>query len=347
MVNSAHLETRLERLAAVLQGHEQQAWRASAHVSRNLVPGEFRSPYRLPFGLERDIPRVFTQDDDAAHIDTRRVGPSMAIRSVGEAILRGELRLVQSIHHAEAEFMIVVDVSRSILSGCFLGRELESLAEPSTSKLQALYLAVAAYLQIAEATGFAVRAIYLCGRSPEEERSRAPRHFAQRVLVNMSRYLVESYRSAENDPDHREEFLLAYGLNMTLRIHTRSIVVVVSDFLDDWSGYADTLKLVLGRHHTVLLDVASNWDRAFPLPNWRDDETRRVPACHGACHLEEGTRRRIPDRRTIADWNRRRTADQEQLRSLADQYSTSLVPCQAQSYEDIYLQAVQVFDRVR
>ncbi len=346
MVNSEHLEDRIQRLASVLEGHEQQAWRTSAHVSRNLVPGEFRSPYRLPFGLERDVPRVFTNDDDPAHLDTKRVGPTLALRGLGEAILREEMRLIQSVHRAEAEFIVVADVSRSMLSGCFAGGELESLSSPAPSKLHALYLAACAYLRIAESIGFAVRAIYLCGKTLEEERSRTPRHFAQRVLAAMTRHLLDSYRRAEENPDDREDFLMAYGLNMALRVQTRSVVVVISDFLDDWSLYGDTLKLVLGRHHVLLLDVASAWERDFPTPgNW-DVEARLAPCRHGPWHLEEGTRQRVLERPRIEEWNRRRQEDYKELASLAERYGTRIVPCEALSYEDLYLQAVQAFDQL-
>src|SRR4051794_30819159 len=121
MSDHAHaprFEDRLRRAARALDGLGRRGQIASRHLSRALIPGEFRSIHRTPVGYERDVPRPFTLEDDPRHLDPRRIPPSLGLGTLEEAILRGEARLIQSIHFAESEFTLVIDLSRSMLSGC-------------------------------------------------------------------------------------------------------------------------------------------------------------------------------------------------------------------------------------
>ena len=73
------LAERTRRLAEHLGRLERHAWASVQHISQNIVPGEFRSPYRFPYGLERDVPRTFTLDDDPATLSTGTVPPALVV----------------------------------------------------------------------------------------------------------------------------------------------------------------------------------------------------------------------------------------------------------------------------
>lgn len=334
-------------MARFLEGLGRQAWRSSPLVTRGLLPGEFRSLYRFPTGLERDAPRAFTADDDARYLDTRHVPPSLAIASLGEAMLRGETRLVQSIHHAESEFVLLLDLSQSMFSGCFAGGGAEDWGRPARTKLQALYTNAAAYLSLAEATHFAVRVIFVHGDVPEQRRARTPRGLMPQVLAGMTERLNASYRRAEEDPGAREGFLLGPALNLASAVRARSVVAVISDFLDPPGHFHGPLCQALARHHVALVDVAADHDRRFPRPRWWELDRLKVATRDGARHLEEGTQERPLDGRTIREWNARRQADHAALEGLARRFDAQFVTGRGASVRDSFAQALQVFARIR
>ncbi len=347
MVTSGRLSKPTERLAEMLGTLGKQAALGSALSTRNQVPGEFRSPYRFPTGLERDVPRVFTFEDDPIHIDTRHIPPSLVMYSLAEAILRDDIRMVQSIHRGESKIIVLVDLSRSILSGCFLGDDISSLSSPGGSKLQSLYFAASAYLRIAEATGFVVRVVFLHGSTPYQQPRLALRNYAQQVLFSMGQRLVDSHDRAEKSPESREPFLLRAGLNLALAVRHRSVVVVLSDFLDPLDDYLATLAQALARHYVVLVDLATDHDREFPLPGIFDFGATRTRCRDGARHLEDGTEERILDPDTIAVWNRARQADRTRLGSLVQRFNGRFTRCRNQSYETCFAQALEIFQRIR
>jgi len=345
MVNSDRVEQRVKSLTQVFARLGRQARFALAHVSQNIVPGEFRTAYRFPVGLERDVPRTFTFDDDPALIDTRHIPPTLALRTLGEAIMREDMRMNQAIHHGESRFLLLVDLSRSMLSRCFHGDKTTDFAIPAKSKLRALYLAVSTYMRIAEATGFVLRAMYLHGRAPEEQAISGPRNLTQQVLLSMSTRLIQTYRKAEASPASCEPFLLRGGLNLALTHRNRGVIVVVSDFLDPLEEYQSSLTQVMARHRVVLVDVATEQDRGFPVPGWRDVEAHRMPCREGARHVEQGTQPRLLDRATIDNWNQKRQVDRARLEILTRRFNADLVVCRDETYRACYSNAVKIFNR--
>ncbi len=346
MDRSEEVQFQAERMAAMLGRLGRLAWTASAYQTRNLAPGEFRSPYRFPTGFELDVPRAFTVDDDPRSIDTRHVPPSLAVGGLGEAILREDMRLVQAVHRAEAPFVAVLDLSRSMLFGCLDGPPPTDPADPTTTKLQALFVAAGAFLKLAEPSGFVTRAVYLHGRTPEEHRA-AARHFTQQVLQSMVRRLADSYRRAVTDHDDREDFLLAAGLKLSLARRRRGIVVVVSDFLDPFDSYAGPLTQVMALHQVVLVDVATHHDRNYPVGRWYDILALGGTSREGARHLENGTRERSLAREEIEKWNANRQADRRNLETLARRHNVHIVPAIGLSFRKCYLRAFAELDRFR
>lgn len=333
------LESSTRELALVLGRLERHTWATVQHLSQTISPGEFRPPYRFPYGLERDVPRTFTMDDDPATLSTTTVPPSLVTRSLAEAILRGDMRATQAVHHGDAVFAVVADVSRSVLAGCFAGGP-AALDAGATTKVQALYLSVATYLKLAESTGFSLRAIYAGNGRATELRATAPRTFVQQVLFGLSQRLLAAFTQATVDPHARELPALSQALALTNTYRHRGIVVLASDFLDEFASYSSALGQVAARHRVVLLDLAAPADRAFPVPGWLDVEATRVPVREGARHLEEGTAPRLLDRRGVERWNRERTSDHRALTGLATRYTAELAPAFGRSYQEITTRAM-------
>ena len=132
---------------------------------------------------------------------------------------------------------MVIDLSRSLLSGCRLDaadRDLDPNT-PFAGKLGALYCGVAAFLAVAESAGFVLRAVYAQGNRVHQDRSRTPRDFRVPALAAMSDHLGRTARAAGRPLQHRA-ILLAAGLTAVRSVGVRSVVAVISDFLDPFFG---------------------------------------------------------------------------------------------------------------
>jgi len=347
MVAPNHLRERATALAAFLGRLDKQAYVSSAYITRNLVPGEFCSPYRLAAGVELDMPRVFTCDDDPRNLATKPHSPVAGgglaggchparrhAGGAGDSSGRSEV--------CRADRLVAIDARR-----LFPWDDVENLQTPGRAKLQGLYFAVSAYLRIAEASGFVPRAIMLHRQAPEGQRPTGPRHFAQQVLLGMTERLLDAHGRADAEPALQEPFLLGHGLNLALAIRNRSVMVVVSDFLDPLKQYESTLIQAAARHHVVLVDVASTLDRDFPVPGWLDMAAGFTRCREGARHLEQGTQEKCFDRNAIAAWNLDRPADRRRLEKLAHRLSCKLVTGRDLSYQECTMQALRTLAGIR
>lgn len=313
----------LERRLDALSRHGRLA---AARLSESRLPAEFRTRRAASRGIERDVPDVFTLDDDPAALDLCRLGPSFAINPAW-SVLNGELRAARSVLLAESECVLIVDLSRSILSGC-LGHELrEAVESPEWAKLTALYHAVAAFLGVVEAARFKVRVIQLHGGVLRERQGQSHHGLTAAVLAEMSQHLVASFREAERQPGLTEPFALGHAFRRLLRWKVRTDVVVISDFLDPLEpadgtveprGYLEPLTETLARHRVLLVDIGRpGQDREIPLPRpWIDINASQSDAREGARHLEEGLGARWNTRAVIRQWNAAREHDRRTVDTL-------------------------------
>jgi hypothetical protein len=318
---------RLTRLTAALEGVlsalNRRALAASAQPARGRLPGPFLSQRPAARGMEPAPPRLFQPDDEPDRIDMGRIGPAFAANPAWAA-LNGELRSRHSTSYLESEFIVVIDLSRSLLSGCRLDVADQSLDPKASSagKLGALYFGVAAFLAVAESAGFVLRAVYAQGNRAHQDRSRTPRDFRARVLAAMSDHLGRTARTALADPSSTEPFSLAAGLATVRSVGVRSVIAVISDFLDPLGQderppkspkYTHALADLMARHDVLLVDVASPDDLKFPEPGLFNRESRRLDSREWARHLEWGTEPRPLSRAEVRDWNTRRKSDREEL----------------------------------
>ncbi len=314
---------RLERQLAVLG---RRALLAAARVTENTLAADFRTRRSVPRGVERDVPSVFTLDDDPTALDLGHLGPSFAWNPAW-SVLNGELRAVRSVLLAESECVLILDLSRSIYSGC-VGVEWGADPDgPEWAKLEALYNAAAAFLGVAEAARFSLRIVSIHGGGFSEDRARSHHGWVASALAVMSRHLVATFRAAELCPESVERFALADALCVPLRLKVRSDVVVISDFLDplgpgpeapDARSYLEPLAEILARHNVRLIDIARpGVDRDVRLPRfWIDVNAVQADHREGARHLELGLSERRNTRAAVREWNATRDADRRRLDTL-------------------------------
>jgi hypothetical protein len=320
------LSDRIARLERQLAELGRRGRLAAARLSEHRVAADFRTRRSAARGVERDVPAVFTLDDDPGALDLGRLGASFPLNPAW-SMLNGELKVTRSVLLAEAECILIIDLSRSVFSGC-LGVEWgEGLRGPEWSKLEALYSATAAFLGAAEVARLSIRIVSIHGGTFSEERSRSCGAYVASALALMSRRLVATFRTAEDQPESVERFALADALCAPLRLKARSDVVVISDFLDpmgpgpearDNRGYLKPLAEVMARHNVRVVDIA--WpgvDRAIPLPRlWIDVNAVQADHREGAWHLEQGPSPRWNRRAAIRRWNSARNSDLARLDAL-------------------------------
>jgi len=288
---------------------------SSQYISAKSFSGALASRRVVARGIERADPRPYTAADDPSAIDTGRL-PVTAAYSLPIAIAAGELRLVQAVNTVESEFVAVVDLSRSILAGFF-----EPWVTPAPAydviKVPPLFYAVAAYVYLAAGLGFRLRVICSQGFHTHEERSSNVASLLDATVRRMRAAMLDAQRTANANQALVEPFNLAFALRAVLGVRVRSVVLVVSDFLDPVTDYARFLTEAACRHYVILADLASTVDRDFPVPKWFDRESQRVELREGARHLELNTLPHSIPRQRVRVWNADRLNDYKALRQIA------------------------------
>ena len=290
-------------------------------ISRRDFPGSLRSVRRYGRGIEPEIPRAYRLGDDAGSIDLGRLDHSIA-HCPARALLNGTLRVVQSPLDADAEFVAIIDLSRSMLSECF-GDALDKTNELS-QKLMSLLGGVAVFVALAESAGFPIRVLGVQGRQLFEARCRTPRDFAQRVLSQIATALTRNFAETLHNPLSVEPFSLRRGCAAAVSVPAPAVITIFSDFLDPLKaaaptvdeGYEDPLRQLLARHQVILIDVSSEEDNSFPEPGRWDFEARRLPCMVGARRIELGMEPRYLTKSLIDSWKNERKEEQSQLKKL-------------------------------
>jgi len=312
------------RLAALGRGCRL----AAARLSENTLLADFRTRRTSVRGIERDVPGVFTLEDDPSTLDLGRLGSSFAV-SPTWSILNGELRVNRSVLLAESECVVILDLSRSVFSGCLGFHWGEDPDGPEWMKLTALYHAATAFLSVVAAARFSIRVVYIHDGRFTEERVGSHHGAVARTLASMSRHLMAVFRRAEHWPALVERFALGKALGVPLRRRVRNDVVIISDFLDPLApGYFHRLAGTLARHQVLLVDIARpGVDLNVRLPRpWIDVNQVQSERREGARHLEQEVTASWTTRAAVRSWNAARSADRRRLDSLLSRWSAHRVP---------------------
>jgi hypothetical protein len=291
-----------------------------AHGSVQYRPGEFLTPARVSRASEIDTPSVFMPWDDPDEIDWARI-PPVASLSMGAAIALGEILKTGSRFQAEWELIVVIDLSRSMLSAPFPLKKGVLGRDGMETKLGALFKSVGAFIHVAEAAGFILRTLYLAGGGVAfEERVLRPKAYALRAMILMRDYLTEALSIVQEEPETTEHFCLGKGIQQAMRVKSQSFIIVISDFLDpiDDGNLKRIMAEAMKRHKVHLVDIAARQDRDFPPPEgWQNWEARRVDLPFGPRHLELGCEERPISPSETKEWNSARQDDRDTLEGLA------------------------------
>jgi hypothetical protein len=297
---------------------------STRHNARAVFAGEFRSRRFVTRGMERADPRVFTLDDEPSAIALSRL-PEGATRYFMEEALTGGLRVIPAVQTVESEFVVVVDLSRSMLEG-FIDPRRESLSRTDTAKLRALFYTVASFVHLAGRLGFRIKVMLSQGRNIFRGRATPSSGLLQSTLTRMRNRLLASHKALSENPEEREDRNTMIALRATHALRARSIVLIVSDFLDPWEEYVGGLDAILKRHVVILADVSTHLTRHFPVPGWWDFKAMGLPLREGPWHLEDGTHPRLIGIKLAENWNFARRADLLELRAASRRAASSYLP---------------------
>ncbi len=268
------------------------------------IEGGLRSRQVIPRGPDLETPRTLTPDDDLAWLDHRRL-EALAEMSLAVALVTGRLRTVPARREVTGECVTLVDLSRSMLSGCLAeaSGQGEMAVSGSTGKLSASLAAAASVQAAAGGAQFSLRAALLRegGAITDVLRSPRPLGFSERVVDKMLHHYVEAFRCAQpplgESPEPQTS--IRQGLQHVLReVRGRGLVVIVSDFLEPVASWRGVLLEVMARHRVLLLDVGTDLDR-----HWPEDAVNPNPVLEGARHLEDGVFSRSNRLADIREWN--------------------------------------------
>jgi hypothetical protein len=347
MKRTERLAKFLHELELEMAGFHKIPLSKSLYSSKPLIPGEFRTHSRKVMDIERDAPRVFTMDDDPTNIDLGRL-PQTICYSLAHAALQGDLRLIQSVKFTESEFIAIIDLSRSMLANCFGEEERISPQNREMLKLRKLYFVASAFLYLAEFEKFILRAICARGRNVHQDRTRIPKEFARQVTSVMSNILIQSHSEAEKDFSDKECLTtLETGIITALSVRVRSVVLIVSDFLDPFSSYGQVLNELIGRHFVILADVALKEETEFPSPGFLHFETQRVLYREGARHVELGTEPKNITRKLVHKWNFDQLKERRQLREIIKKNHVPYINFSEMSLTECYRKILYCFDLLK
>jgi hypothetical protein len=347
------LRGRIQKLRRLLDSLSASMEHEVGPLVGTYFPGEIRSRLRVTHGLDQETSDVYRPGDEASQIDMRHLPATLSTHPLETVIALQQVRIKRFTHYSDTELILVLDLSLSMVTGAggasarlraggptvgdvHTGALSEfgppEKAEPG-DKLWGLYLATTLFLTLGERAGFVLRAICCNDNQAEMERAVHPRAFRFNTLNRVADTLVEAYKLAEFEPDGKEASALSSGLEAALEVRARSVVVVVSDFLDPVSQYRLLLLEVMARHHVVLIDVANWWEAAFPVPGafwqgkrWLDDRNQidAVSWRDAARRVEDGTRPQPLRADAIVAWNKEIKARRHELGQIAHRFGAGL-----------------------
>ncbi len=318
---STRVRTVLDRL---VREHHEYAEQLVLRFRSSLSPsGGVRSEKLGRPAIELGTPRRYRIGDDAGSIDLSHL--DHAGIDFAQAVYNGKLRISQSPLEVEQTVQLVIDLSRSMLSGCM------SRCDWMESKLGSLLTGIGCVLALADASGASLRLTFLHKGACQGELLRNSRSAHAAVIPRVREMLLAT---ADSFMDPRpERFCLAQALTETMQHRVAGYVFVVSDLLDPLDadpelmteGFAGPLSFAMSRHRVALLDLASPQDNHFPLPP-RLSVTANQLNLEGGRHLERATVRSQVKRSDLQKWNDDRAKAQGDLSELVKSRRGIVVP---------------------
>lgn len=219
---------------------EQANWQAATHanneialyageLSHHFLAGNFASLFHVERSCELAEPELFDLVTAPDRLETRRMGAAHWLHFT-EFLLNEELLARRFVAEQEYEFVLVLDVSRSLTEGWFEALDAGAWGQHPCYRLK--YLAYA-LLMSAFREGFKCRVVLWDQGTTQEWEAKDDETFAFAVLERMDEHL------AERPPEPESLWPWEPTLLRLIENPGQLLVAVVSDFLDPVQGHVD------------------------------------------------------------------------------------------------------------
>lgn len=242
--------------------------------SYNIKIGNFKTPYVQGEGIEWASTKSFAVGDDLKQVNTRSI---KQMDSFYHDAIMGNIQVHQWTKYAEQDLVIILDISRSILSGIF--------HEPGIpTKLTSFFYTLTNLLSIGFSKRFKIRILLTRNGYVRQFFALEKEHTLKSLIYEIKHAWFSSLN--EYQLGESEKLCLKSGLAELVGAK-KSLVAIISDFLEPIDSYSSELDSLKSKHYLLLLDIAAPEDRCYPLPQSSDFYYENMPRWEGARDIEQ------------------------------------------------------------
>jgi len=267
------------------------------HPAFNIKMGEFRTPFNTNEGVEWSNIRQFKLDDNIKHLSKQSL-PYFTNdnETFKRAYTMGLIKVNQWQQYVEKELVLVLDASRSMLSGIFM------CPTSLPDKLINYFHTLTSLLSIANAKRFKLKVIIAFNGTHKELICDHKESYLGQITEHLKQIWFQSLNNYKDNM--AESDALQSALSHVLLLKNKALVIVLSDFLEPITSYDFRLQQLMKKHHTILADIASKEDRDYPVPRFFHYRYSSIPRWDGARDLEKSALTPVCNtKESIKKWN--------------------------------------------
>lgn len=285
----------------------------SHRFSTSFLTDVFRSIFNVEKSMEMIEPRVFTVDDDPGQILFKRLNP-FQLKHLPFAVTNEEVLCKNYKLFSDIDFALFLDLSLSMLYRWSLTKDIAArtqrneketqlvTAQLKQTKLYALKFICCAFLYSAINHGFKINFVPFSSDVLIEKKSHKEMHFPAFVLNYIDEHFDEVYRHVIEDVHYAEFSGLENAFNRALKLKKRSILLFISDFLDDVEEIKSYLFDLNIRHSLLVALINDPYEVRIPYYGWQPLNK----SWEHSKNIEQNIRQRvILSRANIKDYNQK------------------------------------------
>ena len=324
MANTSPRETVLgKHTKEILEEVNYEISLLAYRLSVSFLSDVFRSIFNVEKSLEVVEPRVYTMDDDPDQIIFERLS-AFQLDHLPLALTNDEVLCKNYKLFSDIELFLFADLSLSMLYRWFLTKD--SVAQVTRSdeeatrvksqiqrtKLYALKYMCCVFLYAAINNAFKINFIPFSKDILLEKKSHKDLHFPAFVLNHIDEHFLDVYNKVLRDATYAEESGLVNVFIRASKLRKRSVVLFVSDFLDDLETIKPYLFDLKIRHSLLIIVVNDPYEVAIPVRGLRFRPLNTT--WEHAQNIEQDIRKRVVlSRGHIADFNSRAKERRQRL----------------------------------
>ncbi|AOT10702.1 hypothetical protein [Pseudoalteromonas luteoviolacea] len=287
------------------------------HPAYAVKIGEFKSPRFASEGIEWSNMRGFELGDNVNQISKRSLQYFACGKdSARTAIQLDHVHINQWQQYSEKQLVVVLDASRSILAGLFSEKGIPT-------KLDNYFYTLTNLLSIAYAKKFKLSIVISSDNQCFELKCESKAGFFYQVLEKLQH--IWFYSLGKIAKNEKEGFSLSAGLDYTLSLKNKALVVCISDFLDPIDDYRKALSLVFDKHHCILANISTHHERIYPVPSFFHFTYTSIPRWESARYLEHTSSEPVCNTKSsIKRWNKVQKHSIEELTKLVKAHNTTV-----------------------